>query len=86
MHILTFKDIVEFVDNFSWPPVEGSIAVDNIIILGIIKSDINTTCFFALSMSLTNPKKKPYEANMLVFVKTRHYQFLFLDRKRTKPL
>ena len=61
MRILTFCDIVDYVGDFSRPLKEGAMALDNIITFGILKNDENLRQFFALCMSLTDPKKKPYE-------------------------
>ena len=67
MRIITFKEIVDYVGDFSRPLTEGSLAMDNIT-FGTCDNptnDNNIKHFFALCMSLTDPKKQPYEVNVL---------------------
>jgi len=69
MRIITFKEIVDYVGDFSRPLTEGSLAMDNIITFGSCDNptnDNNMRHFFALCMSLTDPKKKPYEVNVCI--------------------
>jgi len=66
MRIITFSEIVDFVGDYSRPLKEGSLAMDSIVTYGLSGEDRTKLEFFALCMSLTNPRKAPYEVNIII--------------------
>ena len=66
MSIITFGEIVDFVGDFSCPLKEGSLVMSNIVTFGKYAEDTTRIEFFALCMSLTDPKKPPYEVNVTI--------------------